>query len=193
MISMCEILLWPNTEKIRTFKLGGIPSEEVKHHPLPIAHLQYIGPGQSTLVLLVILGEDVLKVLRHVAAFHIERHCVRAVLDLVYSFHVKPEEAVWEDARSGGVGHDDVDDGGDEKGKGNRPAPAAEAIVGILGPDDAVVVLVKVLHVLLGNLRVCMLVSTPFRDIVGDDVRSCAVVSSPILWIHEETLLMGRS
>lgn len=155
----------PSTKEIRTFEHGGVPPEEIKHHPLPLAHLQHVGPGQSAFVPLVILGEDVLEVLRHVAALHIEGHGVRAVLDLVHSIDEEPEETVGEDAGSGRVGHDHVDGGGDEEGEGNRPAPAAEAIVGVPGPDDAVVVLVEVLDVLLSHLRRCMSVPTRSRDV----------------------------
>lgn len=102
-------------EKVHTFKHSGVPSEKIEHHSLSLAHLLHIGPGQSALFLLVVLGEDVLKVLRDVAAFHIECHCVRAVLDLVYPVYVKPEEVVREDCRSGRVGHDNMNDGGDEE------------------------------------------------------------------------------
>lgn len=87
------------------------------------------------------------------------------MLDLVHSVDVEPEETVGEDAGSGRVGHDHVDDGGDEEGEENGPAPAAEAIVGVPGPDDAVVVLVEVLDVLLSHLPICMLVPTRFRDV----------------------------
>ena len=102
-------------EKVHTLKHSGIPSEKIKHHPLSLAHLLYISPRQSALVPLVILGEDILKVLRNVATFHVKGHCVGPVLNLVYSVHVKPEEMVRKDGRSGRVGHNDVDDGGDEK------------------------------------------------------------------------------
>lgn len=41
-----------------------------------------------------------------------------------------------------------MNDVGDEEGEGNRPAPGADAEVGVLRPDDAVVVLVPVVDVL---------------------------------------------
>ena len=86
------------------------------------------------------------------------------MLDLVYSINVEPEEVVGEDARSGRIGHDNVDDGGNEEGEGDGPAPGAESIVGVLRPDDTVVVLVKVLDMLLGDLEAQMLASARVPD-----------------------------
>lgn len=74
------------------------------------------------------------------------------MLVLVDFVDVDAEEGVRQESRECRIRQTDVDDEGYEGGKRWRPAPFAAADVGVLRPDYAVVVCIKVLDMLLKDL-----------------------------------------
>ncbi len=70
------------------------------------------------------------------------------MLIFVEASGVDAEEGVREQARNGGIGEIDADDEGSKKSQWNAPAPCAAPHVGILRPDDAIVVLIPIVHML---------------------------------------------
>lgn len=67
---------------------------------------------------------------------------------------VDAKEGVWKVARDSRIGEVEVDDEGRKQAERNCPAPSAEAVVGILRPDYAIVVWVPVFCMLNDDLDV---------------------------------------
>ena len=67
-------------------------------------------------------------------------HTITAMFILVEASSVDSKEGVRKVARDGRIGKVEVDDEGHEEAKRNCPAPGAAAVVGILRPDDAIVI-----------------------------------------------------
>ena len=103
--------------------------------------------------MLVIFGEEILKVLWPETALVIVSHAVAAVLSFIETVDIDTEERIGEVARDGWVGYAEVNEKGRKEGKWRAPAVATTSVVGILRPDDAVMVGVPVLDMLLNNLR----------------------------------------
>ena len=87
------------------------------------------------------------------AALAIVSHAVAAVLSFIETVDIYTEERIGEVARDGRVGQAEVNEKGRKEGKWRAPAVATTSVVGILRPDDAVVVGVPVFNMLLNNLR----------------------------------------
>ena len=92
------------------------PPEEVGHHALALPELQEISNVETTLVVAVVLGENVFEVLRFEAAFIVVGHAVAAVFVFVDPGEVNAEERVRKERWAGGVGQSTVDYQGDNEG-----------------------------------------------------------------------------
>ena len=87
------------------------------------------------------------------AALAIVSHAIATVLSFIETVDIYTEERIGEVARDGRVGQAKVNEKGRKEGKWRAPAVATTSVVGILRPDDAVVVGVPVFNMLLNNLR----------------------------------------
>ena len=74
------------------------------------------------------------------------------MLVLVDLVDVDAEERVRQVSRECRIGQGEVDDEGYEACKRWRPAPFAAADVGVLRPNDSVMICIPVLHMLLNDL-----------------------------------------
>ena len=135
-----------------TFQKSGTPSKEIKNHPLPLPQFQQIRQGQAALVPFIILGEDVLEILGSEPSLVIIRHTITAMFVFVEAGSVDAKQGVRKVARDGGIGEVEIDDEGREQTQRNCPAPGAEAVVGILRPDDAIMVWVPIFDMLDDDL-----------------------------------------
>lgn len=138
----------------RTFEKRRTPPKEIKHHPLPLPEIPKIRQVQTSFITLVVLGEDVLEVLRPETPLVVVRHAIAPVLILVHARGVDAEERVGQPTRHGRVGKVAVDDEGGEEGEKDVPPEGAAARVGVLRPDDAITVLVPVVDVLDHDLEI---------------------------------------
>lgn len=120
---------------------------------MPLPKVPQIRQVQTPLVALVVFGEDVLEVLRLEAPLIVVRHAVAAMFVLIHARGVDAKEGVGQPARHGRVGEVAVDEDGGDEGEEDVPAEGAAAGVGVLRPDDAVVVLVPVFDVLDHDLQ----------------------------------------
>ncbi|EHK97539.1 hypothetical protein M7I_6692 [Glarea lozoyensis 74030] len=77
---------------------------------------------------------------------------VTSVFGFMHILQIDPEEGVREPGRGGGIGEIGVDDEDGEEREQDVEADAVEADVGVLRPDDAVVVAVEEIAVLLEDL-----------------------------------------
>ena len=75
------------------------------------------------------------------------------MLSFIETVDIDTEEGIGEVARDGRVGQAEVYEKRSEEGQRRAPAVATTSVVGILRPDDAVVVGVPVLDMLLNDLR----------------------------------------
>ena len=152
-----------------TLKECRSPPKKVKHKRLPLPRAKQLVRRQSALVILIILGEEILKVLWPETTLVIVAHAVAAVLGLVHVPGIESEEWVREDGGNGRVAEEAVDDEDSAQAEWNGPSPCAEAGICVVGPDDAVAVTVEVVYVLDDHLR--LQVST--SDIsVSSEIRS---------------------
>lgn len=136
-----------------TFKESRPPPEQIQHQRLPLPRPEQLFRRQATLVVPVVLGEEILKVLRPEAAFVVVAHAVAAVFGLVHALRVDAEEGVRHHGRHGRVAEEAVDEEDGGQAERDRPAEGAEAGVRVAGPDDAVVVSVEVVDVLDDDLQ----------------------------------------
>lgn len=79
-------------------------------------------------------------------------HTITAMLRLVKIFDIDSKERIWEDARNGWIRETNIHDNCGEKGESDTPAIVTAANIGVLGPDDIVVVTIPISHVLLDDL-----------------------------------------
>lgn len=107
---------------------------------------------ESALVASIILGEYVFEVLRTEASFAVVCHRVTAVLVLVHVLDVDSEEWIRGPRWCGSIAQIHVDDECCEEAEGNCPAPGPAAAVRVRGPDDAIVVRIEVVGMLLDDL-----------------------------------------
>ena len=135
-----------------TFQETSSPAKEIKNHPLALPKILQIAPAQTTFVTAVILGKDLLEMLRSEATLVVVGHTVTAMLVLVEPSKVDTEGRVGEYGRRCWIRKSDMDDVGDEQGQCCAPAVVTAASVGIPWPDNAVVVTVPVVDVLLYDL-----------------------------------------
>lgn len=102
-----------------------------------------------------ILGKNVLKLLWYISAFIVVRSSVTSMLGFMDMSLVDPEEWIREPVarRERKIAEAEMDDQKGEKGQGDIVAKATEANVSILRPDDAIVVTIEEINVLLENLQ----------------------------------------
>ncbi len=70
------------------------------------------------------------------------------MLVLIKASGIDAETRIGEISRDGGIRQIEVDDEGGEKSQRDAPAPCTAAHVGILRPDDAIMVLIPIVYML---------------------------------------------
>ena len=136
-----------------TLKERSPPPKEIQHKRLSPPRREQLLDRQTALMVPIVLGEEILKVLRPKAALVVVAHAVAAVLGPVHALRVDAEEGVRQDAGDGRVAEEAVDEEHGVQAERHRPAPGAEAGVRVARPDDAVVVAVEVVGVLDHDLE----------------------------------------
>lgn len=119
---------------------------------MPLPESEKVPDIQPAFVALIVFGEDVFEVLGLEPSFIVVCHGVAAMFVFVDSVDVDAEEGVRQESVEGRVRQGGMDDDGYKGRERGRPAPFAAANVGVLRPDDAVVICIPVLNVLLDNL-----------------------------------------
>lgn len=107
---------------------------------------------ESALVASIVLGKHVFEVLRTEASFAVVCHRVTAVLVFVHVLDVDSEEWIRDPGWCSSIAQVHVDDESCKEAEGNCPAPGPAATVCVQGPDDAVVVRIEVVGMLLDDL-----------------------------------------
>ena len=118
------------------------------HHLLLIPESHHIMAIQTPFPATVILGENILEVLRSEPAFAVERHTIAAMFVLVVPIHLDPQVGIGQPRRTRRVRQVDIDDKGREDAEVRVPAKAPASEVSVQGRDDAVAVRVEVIAVL---------------------------------------------
>lgn len=86
-----------------TFQKGCAPAEGVEEHPLSLPKAEKIPDVQTSLVTLVVLGKDVLEVLRLETSFVIVCHAIAAMLIFVQTVEPNAEEGIRKPAADGRI------------------------------------------------------------------------------------------
>jgi hypothetical protein len=131
-----------------TLENGATPTDGIRNIPLSLDHIGQI-PKRQIIPPIPKLRKNILKLLRQETAFMIIRAGITSMLRLVRIHEEEAEKGVREPARACGVGEVDVDDEHGDEGEDVVEAQAVEPDEGVLRPENAVVVAVEEVAVLL--------------------------------------------
>ncbi len=95
-----------------TLKERRAPPKEIEHKGLSLPRTPQLLHRQPTLVILIILSEEILKVLWPEPSFVVVAHTIAAVLGLVHALREDAKEWVREDGGDGGIAEEEVDEEG---------------------------------------------------------------------------------
>lgn len=107
---------------------------------------------ESALVASIVLGKHVFEVLRTEASFAVVCHRVTAVLVLVHVLDVDSEKWIRDPGWCSSIAQVHVDDKCCEEAERNCPTPGPAAAVRVRGPDNAVMVRIEIVGMLLDDL-----------------------------------------
>jgi hypothetical protein len=131
-----------------TLENGATPTNRIRNVPLSLNHIGQI-PESQIIPPIPKLRKDILKLLGQETPFMIERAGITPMLRLVRIHEEEAEKGIGKPAGACGVGEVDVDDEDGDEGEDVVEAEAVEPDEGVLWPENAVVVAVEEVAVLL--------------------------------------------